>query len=319
MKKITILESSAGLNNKIDPVKIKHNPKNIDLAKAVNVNIGDSGRISCRRGFTKVKAGSFHSGFPLVNGDYCLAVTGTSLVVIGRGDYEVKTTIASVTYGAIVRYVLSNDGESPVVYWCNGYEKGMVKGEVSYPWTGLGYVGPTTSKTFQDPPIGHLLEIYNGKMYVAQTSGKYHTLWYSEDFAYSWFGLARSFMPFPNRLRMVKGVKNGLFISTDKEIFFIGGGRAVPDDYLQVADYPAIEGSESVTPGTGTFYFESEEGGESLSLKGMAVLFATTKGLCVGGENGFFANLTKRKLVLPSVSRGASLIMDDKFICTFES
>ena len=88
---------------------------------------------------------------------------------------------------------------------------------LSYEWTGDAYVGPPTTKTFDDPPIGHLLEHFNGRIYVANGC----TIWYSEPFAYAWFNMAENFIPLASRVRMIRAVRGGLFVSTEEKTIFL--------------------------------------------------------------------------------------------------
>jgi hypothetical protein len=155
---------------------------------------------------------------------------------------------------------------------------------------------------FSDPPTGYLLELFNGIMLIAQDN----VLWYSEPFAYSWFDLAKNYIQFSDRLVMVKAVQGGIFVSTEKETFFYKGEAVKELQQLKVADYPAIEGTEASVSAS-----KVGDGG----ISGLAVVWASTKGICFGGPDGYFRNFTMRKLTYPAARYGAGLIKDGKYIC----
>jgi hypothetical protein len=298
-KVIPIFRGTTGLNNIIDPARIKYDPDTgiQELAIAVNVDIDSSLRASRRKGYTQVLAKGAHSLFSC--GNYCLFVSGDALCVLDQG-YS-WTAIRNVTNNARMSYV-NVDNE---IYYANGYENGVVRDRISYAWVGESYVGPTTTRTFSDPPIGHLLEIYNGRLYIAQ--GK--ILWYSEPFAYSWYDLARSYIPFADRITMVRAVKDGLYVSTEREVFFSGGGHPTEFGRTHIADYPAIEGTDLIVDG-------SKIGRGDVSDR--VAMWASTKGICTGGPGGYFRNLTERRLIYPYARYGAGLLKHKKYICTLE-
>jgi hypothetical protein len=298
-KVIPVFRGTTGLNNIIDPARIKYDPDTgiQELAITVNVDIDSSLRASRRKGYTQVLAKDAHSLFSC--GNYCLFVSGDALCVLDR-SYS-WAAIRNVTKNARVSYV-NVDNE---IYYANGYENGVVRDRVSYAWVGQDYVGPTTTRTFSNPPIGHLLEIYNGRMYIAQ--GK--VLWYSEPFAYSWYDLARGYMSFADRITMIRGVKDGLYVSTEQETIFCSGNG--PQDFhrIQIADYPAIEGTDLMV--------DSSKIGRG-DISGRVAMWTATKGICMGGPGGYFRNLTERRLAYPYARYGAGLLNNDRYICTLE-
>jgi len=295
-KQLNVFKGSLGINTKVDPTRIKYNPETgiQELAAGVNINIDSTGRISRRKGYTLKLAKASHSLFSC--GSYCLFVSGDALCVL-EADYS-WTAIRTVTEGARVSYVkIVND-----TYYCNGYEKGIVRDKLSYDWVASSYVGPTTTKTFSDPPIGHLIELYNGVMLVA----KEDVLWYSEPFAYSWFDLARNYMQFSDRLVMVKAVPDGVFVSTEQETFSCLGKTVKEFQLRKVADYPAIEGTVATV--------NASRIGEG-NIAGLAAMWASKEGICFGGPDGYFRNFTERKLTYPAARYGAGLYKDGKYIC----
>ena len=295
-KQLNLFRGALGINNKVDPTRIKYSPETgiQDLAAGVNVDIDSTGRVSRRKGYTLKLALASHSLFSCDR--YCLFVSGDALRVL-EPDYT-SSPIRTVTVGARMSYVKVVDD----IYYCNGYEKGIVRDKISYGWEASSYVGPTTVRTFSDPPIGHLIELYNGVMLLAAED----VLWYSEPFAFNWFDLSRNWKQFNSRLVMIKAVPDGVFISTEQETFSCRGGTVKEFSRTKVADYPAIEGT-AVT-------VEASRVGEG-NVSGMAAMWASKEGICFGGSDGYFRNFTERKLTYPAARYGAGLYRDGKYVC----
>ena len=299
-KTIPIFRAASGINNKIDPVRLAFDPETgvTEFAAAVNVDIDRTGRPSRRKGYARALTGAWHSLFNN-GGAFALGVSGAGLYAI-HPDYS-KELIAAVTAGLKVSYVRIADQ----VFWANGKEKGIIANLRNAPWVAGEYIGPETTKTFYDPPAGHLLEVYAGRMYVA----KENIVWASRPFAYGQFDLARDWVPFAGRIRMMRAVSAGLFVSDDREIVFLAGSG--PKDFIprRVASYPALEGTD--------VRVEAEKLG--LDAAGEAIVFTSTGGICLGGSDGFFKNLTEERLALPAgISRGAAGIVNGRYIVTIE-
>lgn len=291
-KVVSLLKGTTGLNDKVDPVRIK--PE--ELSSAVNVDIDRTGRVSRRNGFASVLAKAGHSIFSC--GNYCLFVSGTDLCTL-EPNYS-WSSIGTVTLGAKVDYYKLGN----TVYYLNGYERGTVVDRVYAAWDAASYVGPTTTKTFSNPPAGTLLDLYNGRMFIA----KEDVLWYSEPFAYAWFNLARNFVPMPGRLIMMRAVKDGLFVSTEDEQFFLGGKTPDEMTMMKVAEYPAIKGTvERVS-------FSKVGDG---SMGGLGLVWASEKGICLGSPTGEFKNISQTKINFSPGKTGAGLVKKGKYIVSF--
>lgn len=308
MSNLTILKATTGLNTKVDPARIKYDPNSGigELAVAVNVDIDDTGRISRRKGFTQRVAGSFHSLF--CAGDTALCVTGDAFSILNEG--WTTTPIRNVTAGAKMSYCHVGDK----IYYANGYETGYVFNRLSYAWASSTYVGPTTTRVLSDPPIGKFIEHYKGRIYIAQGD----TLWYSEPYNYNTFNLHASFIKFEGQIRMVRAVRDGLFISTDRTIYFLAGERADQGFVrLHVAPYAAFMYSDISLNGQLLY----EQDGTPIieqTQQDDAALWLTDKGVCYGGPDGRFVNITRNKIDLPSSLEGTSLIIKGRYIGLIE-
>lgn len=301
-KKIRLFTGSTGLNTKIDPARLKYNPKTgvQELAACKNIDISDSGRVSRRKGNTQqVELAGCHSLF--CDGRDCLFVYGNALCVLNN-DYT-YAPIRNVTVGARLRCRQVDD----VIYYCNGFERGKVFEGISYGWNMPTYSGPDTTRQFRDPPIGTDLEYYAGRMFVVE--GK--VAWYSELFDISTFEY-KSYLPFDREIVMFKAVHDGIYVSTDRETFFLSGKDAKGLEPVRIADYPAIKWSDVKLVGR----LIQSGGGFAIKKKSglPAVMWLSNEGVCFGGSEGKFVNLTESKIELPNALTGCGFIHDDKYI-----
>ena len=289
------------MNVKIDPARLYSSKNGIsDLAVAVDVDISDSGRLSRRKGFTQKASGSFHSLF--CDGGQCLCVSGTDLCVLNE-DYTV-TTIGTVTEGARLSACQTPLG----IYFCNGHENGVVQNSAVSDWVSGTYVGPETKRTFVSPPMGTIVEYYRTRMYVVQ----HNTLWFSEPSNYGSFDLARNFFQYPTEIRMVKAVKEGLFVSTEQDTYFLAGKTPFEMEQVKVAGYPAVKYSVSKCKGV---FVLGPEGLSFIESGEESILWMTEQGICSGGPDGSFYNLTEDKVTgIPKGTTGAGLVANNRYI-----
>lgn len=296
--KLKIFSGTTGLNNIDDPVRLKFDSERgvTDLSIAYNIDIDKTGRISRRKGFSSVKAGDYHSMFSC--GAYALCVSGTGLLVF-ESDYS-TTSIATVTAGARVSYAKVGD----VIYFCNDYEKGKVTDRVYSAWVADTYVGPDTTKIVSDPPLGHLVGLFNGRMYVAVDN----VLWYSNPFAYSQFDMARNYIGLNDRVRLFEGVQGGMWVGTAKEIIFLKGSNPHEFVYAVAAEYGVRQGSA----------VRVETSLMNKQAQGIGVLMVTEEGVCLGTPTGELINFTRERLSYPSGTYSAGIIKDNVYITTLQ-
>jgi hypothetical protein len=137
-------------------------------------------------------------------------------------------------------------------------------------------------------------------------------LYFSEPFAYNLFDLARCIIPFQGTLSLVKSVQGGLYVSDERGIYFLDGKSPKTMEPFRVADFPAIFGTvvPDLLPGVSFGLQDSYQ----------YCCFATKKGICVGGSEGRFFNLTEEKLILPEATKGSAVLkQDDNILFLFNS
>jgi hypothetical protein len=294
-----LFKGTSGLNTETDPARITFDSNSgiQDLAACKNIDIDDSGRISRRKGFEKKVTGSYHSAFSC--GNYALCVVGDALTVL-ESDYS-TTPIRVVTIGLRVNYTkVGNE-----IYYCNGKESGYVRDRISYPWTATSYTSTVSTRNFSDPPVGHLIGFYNGRIYIAVAEA----LFFSEANSRNHFDLARNVILESSRIRMFAPVVDGFYLGTTSEIIFYSG--STPNEFTRrvVANYPVIEGSD--TEVMMSQIGEAEEGGK-------AILMATERGLAAAFKGGNFVNFSEDKVRYPAANFGAGIFKNRKYIVTLQ-
>ncbi len=299
---VTIFSGTTGLNTVVDPVRLSFDTQTgvSELATATNITVDQTGRPGRRTGYTKKQDGVFHSLF--CDGGDCLVIKD------GANDaaiYQVATdmSLTGVRSGMIKAARVAFAQVIDRTYYCNGYEKGFVEGGISNPWVKTEYVGPETTRSFSEVPVGHHLAFAFARIFVAQAKVVYWT----EPFQYGLFDMARSYWRFKTNVRMIKPVASGLFISDEKDTWFYRGTNPFEAVPVKVASYPAAEWSEAIE------YVEGMEAG--IQEPGLCALWASREGACLGTASGSFINLNKDKIIYPdTVQQGVGLIRGYNFI-----
>ena len=281
MKPITIYSGVTGLNTVDDPVRISFQAGGItDLQVAINISIDQSLRINRRPGTSRLQTGAYHSLF--CDGGDCFVVKDDTLYQVESND-----TLTSIVSGLTADQKMAFAQVGDRTYYMNGYEKGFVYESASNTWTLGTYTGPDTNRDFSEPPIGTHLATFHGRMFVAE--GK--VLWWSEPFNFDIYNKAESFIQFFDDIIMIQPVDGGIFVSTDKKTYFLGG--ADPRDFtlIEVAQYPAAEWSNTV---------EKVDAAElGFQGGGLCAVWASREGAILGFPTGQIVNLNKNKVVYP--------------------
>ncbi len=302
---VPLFRGALGLNMRADPARLRQDPKTgmCELAEAVNVDVTDSYRVSRRPGRLSTSITlSAHSLF---------AALGTVLFVSGDTLYRMdsESEVTALRTGLTPDARMSFTDVYSLIYFSNGYETGVydtVNTEISA-WEAGQYIGPSTTRTFDDPPAGHIIEHFNGRIYIAQDS----LLWWTEPFGYNWVDHSQNLIVLPSRITMVRGVTDGLYVSTLHETYFLAG--AGPEVFAQrkVASYPVIEGTDVIC--------HADDLGEDVGMSGVQGVMATARdGICFMGPEGTFINLSKRKLYFPVQSIGTAYIYRGKYVVVME-
>ncbi len=302
-KLLPLLRATTGLNNKVDPVRLKYDPQTgvQELAEAVNVDIDDAGRINRRKGYVQKVSTLAKAHSLFCDGGDAFYVTGDALTLL-HPDFS-TTPLRNVTVGATMSFCQVEQN----TFYCNGFEKGMVRGGVSLEWARpAGQPVPPnyreeTTMAFYDPPIGHIVAYYNTRVYVAQGPN----LWHSWPYFYAYFRLRTDRHIFGSELTMVRPVSDGIYVSDSKATYFLHGDQAGMFKKVPLPGWcgPAIRGTD-------VHIDVSLPDGPQVR----AAYWMCPDGICQGLPGGIAMNLTRNKLVFETSSRGAGLFFDNAYL-----
>ncbi len=305
MKPVTLYKGSTGLNTVDDPVRIPFDPQTGigGLAEAVNVSITRSGRIGRRKGYEKKKSGDFHSLFSDGFDAYVVENRADDSAIYQIGtDYSLRGIRSGLTMGRRVSWCRHPKGR---FYYSNGSENGYIWGGKSFPWEKGEYVGPDTSREFFGPPAGSHLEYAFGRMFIAEDN----VVWWSEPYREDLYDKARNFWQFETCVRMIKRVRDGMFVSDEKGIYFMAGTNPAEAAQVWLTPYPALEWSDCPE------YIDGQDIG--IESGGPCALWVSTEGLCLGLPTGQLLNLNRSQVVYPeNITQGASLLRGMNLIHT---
>jgi hypothetical protein len=296
-KLVTIYKKTDGLNNVDAPIRVPFNAETgvVDLTEAYNVDVDSSGRLSRRKGFTAT--GRTESSRDIFcDGGECLYVSGTALYRLNP-DYSRTGVRSGLTADKQMYYVQVGDR----IYYSNGVERGYVVNGVSSVWQVSAYVGPATFRVFSSPPYGTILAFHSSRLYMVVDS----VLWYSEPFAYNWWDMARNFIPFSYDIRMVRAVKDGLYVGDERGVYFLQGTSPKEFNFISVSDSPMVKGTDVSISGLDV---------KDDAIYNKVAVWTGQDGICLGLPGGDVKNLTKNKVTYPSSQLGAAAVLKDKYL-----
>jgi hypothetical protein len=150
------------------------------------------------------------------------------------------------------------------------------------------YRGPDTTRPFAGPPLGEHLAFAFGRMFISMG----RVLVWSELHRLDLFDEEQSMVQFNSRIRMLKAVEGGLFVSTDLNTYFLTGKNPNRFAPVHVAEFPAVEWSAA-----GKLVEGPEIG---LKFPGLCAVWASPEGVILGLPSGQVYNRTKRRVVYPN-------------------
>lgn len=299
--KVNLFTAASGLNTVDDPVRVVLDGETAvtDLAEAANISITRTGRPGLRVGHTLHDTSELHSLF-CDNGPCFVAkeFTSDSSIMQVANDLTLSGIRSGLTKYARVSFAKAPGGEH---YYANGHQNGVIIDGISYEWpdhTSNDF--GEQSRVFHNAPVGEHIAIGHGRMWISyEEDGKY-ILAYSEPFAYGRFDLSRCYFLFPSRVRMIREVVGGMYISDSTTTYFYRGTDPASMEPNIIANFPALEWSDAI------------EKVECLDIgldPGLGVLWASPEGAILGHPQGFIKNLNKEKIIYPEdVRQGAGLL-----------
>jgi len=277
-----------GINNKLGRDRIKGLPTRddplVDLSAARNVDLDDSGKPSLRPGYTLFQTLSgAHSGFAY--GGVCLYVRNSILYRFHPAD---KTSFALLPVGS----------DQPMRYFAAAgrifFTNSVVIGEVV---NGVAAIYSLTSVPFKGQlPAGQTIAHHKARVYV----GSDMVLWISDVKPLSRVDLRYGFKQFPDRITLIAPGPEGIYVGTEKALYYAPGGNPLKMPFTKVSDF----GVFNIPPA----YLDASLV-SGVNSEGVYPIFATEDGICYGLP-GQPLNLTSERFVLPQGSFGASFVRD---------
>jgi hypothetical protein len=289
---ITLFKRATGLNTVANPRRVTQNQEaqSSDLGVAVDVMIDQTGLVMRRPSLTKVQDGNFHS---LCSEGY---VVSEGVIYSVNATGEIFPTRISGISGAKVSFCKAMGS----TYFSNGAVFGRIEG----PWGPTPYRGSSkTTKYITGPFPGQHLAFFAGRMFIAAEG----TLYGSELFSLGAYHKTKTMVQLGTKINMVRPVSEGMFVSTDSEVWFLAGKH--PHNFIPtlVCEYPALEWSDSPV------LVEGLEIG--MQNPGLCALWNSPEGAILGLPTGQIINLTKEKIIYPeTVTKGFGCLMGYYFI-----
>lgn len=258
----------------------------IRLKEAENVDIDNNFKLQRRSGFVKKLSGNYKSVWS--NDSIILAVKDKNLTLVDK-SLSSESIIMSNVGDLDMVYVGREDG---VVYFTNGSIIGKIESNIA------SYLSTSSANYKQTMPAGYLIEIFNGRLYVAKiVENKYYII-YSIAYGYEMVDERHDPFNIGDRITMLKAVSDGIWFSTLNYIYFAKGGTPTELSLEPIAPYGCREGA----------YYSTQNINVAGELYKNAIILNTDKGICVAGDGGIFKNLTESKYIMPPNHRGTGVI-----------
>lgn len=240
-------EANAGVSDK-DMAKRGY------LEKAVNVDIFDDGSIRSRDGYQRIclSSGTAHSLW--ASRDVILVRQGSQLC-----RFDIGTASLSVLSSSFLNQKL------PVCYRDIAGEIYLMDGVTA------GRVNNLNYSTWATPYIGKTFDNYISRMFIP--FGNY--LFYSRPWNYTTYD-AREYIGFDEEITMVEAVRAGIWIGTINNVYFLAGEEP-PLNMTHILDRGVIPNTAVKLAG----------GLISTNFQNEVVIFTTTSGIFMGGDQGF--------------------------------
>ena len=275
-----------GVSKKKDPTRI---PAGY-VPYAMNVDSDNDKKLHRRRGRTLIDDENTHSIWS--NASICLCVQGGDLK---EANLNLNTMV--FTYTTILADVGDTEmifqDVADMVFFANSDKFGYIRDHVAH---GI----PEVDQTYKTRMVGgHLMEYWDSRLWVFQEG----LLIYSDPTEPFVRDDKHNFVSFNGRGRMLRAVKDGLYVSDTERCGFLQGGLGDPPkfNYTEVCSFPAIEGMA----------ISSIEQVSGISMK--AVVWATEDGCYMGLPGGQVNRVTGDHFYIDGAVRGRVMVLPRTF------
>ena len=244
-------------------------------------------------------SGNLDSGYYQVNYTWVYAdgresgCSRSSIITVPQDSgisVEIPLAPTSVIYARI--YVSTQNGNTL-------YYHGMCQPNTTYSiYDVFGIVDPLRFFNIDKAPLGHIVKYYRGRMYIA--SG--NILWYSEPFQYEQFKLDSNYFEFPEEIREIMPVEDGIWIGSDR-LYYLSGEE--PDKFKRT-----VKEHIKIVPGTSTRISGSYIHMDNTPI-GYKWIVTSNLGIWVLFNQGICINMTSDNIALDQADSGTSLFLQN--------
>ena len=158
---------------------------------------------------------------------------------------------------------------------------------------------PLDTQFMQNAPAGQIIGSFAGYMYVAYDKW----LHYSDAFGFELFDLRR-YLPFDSVITLFAPMIDGVFVGTQKAIYFMQGRDPDAMKLDKRADYGVIANTLCYVPATSIAGLDAQP-------DEVAIIFTAQNGICYGVNNGILVNMTQQRYAYDKSSAGAALFKNN--------
>lgn len=240
-----------------------------------------------------LSAGTYQVGFTYLN-DFGLegGVNITSSITIQEGK-GISFTIPSSSKYTLARVYLSTTNGREL------FAHGIAVTNSTYVITDQrDNITPIRTFNLYPPPKGHIVKYYRGRLYIAEDN----VLWYSEPFQYEHFKLDSNYFEFPERIKEIMPVEDGIWIASDS-LYYLSGTQ--PEDFNKTTKehINIYEGTAQKISGS---YIHLDN-----TPIGYKWLVTSDLGIFVLFNQGLVINLTVDNLAVSAADKGTSVFLQD--------
>jgi hypothetical protein len=149
-----------------------------------------------------------------------------------------------------------------------------------------------------EPPKGAIIKYYRGRIYIADKK----ILWYSEPFQYEKFDLSSNFFEYPEDIRAILPVEDGIWVASDR-LYYLSGDDATKFRQINKEYIKIIKGSE-VKVGSSYLHMDN-------TPTGYKWLVTSDVGIMALFNQGFIINMTAPNLSTDLADSGTSVFLQD--------
>lgn len=197
--------------------------------------------------------------------------------------------------GAVQRVLYLSTADGAELYLANRYSASLAS--LVYDGDTSALRLPLRTQFTQQPPPCSLIARHRGRLYLARSN----LLLATRPLDFERVDPRKDYIAFPDPITMVESVDDGLYVGTEKQIFYLPGQDIHAFEAREAAGYGAIRGTAVRVDGQSV----------GQGSQGDVVLVGTPRGVCACAPGGSFVNLSERFLTLPQSATGCGAFIQN--------